>query len=246
LLYALGLQPAAVSTQIAPPESTARFYHELVLLTGVLANLGDDVRKLVAPEYGEIVIGKAAASTSSTMAQKVSNPIAAEQLCGLHVNVLAEHQKVLLTLISDFQRDLRWSSVMRSYSAIMVYAFQQLKTCLRLLKNMSVNAEACQVNFQKSASLLTAEVMHLALQDRGYSSSHAMVNAVLVPKAREKNCSLGQAIDYIISNDEVSDSYNLGQSWKAVPADLKELIDHPENYLGFASEIACEEANNSL
>ena len=134
LMSALNLQSACYATQITPPQSTARFYFELVLLSGVLGNLGEDVRLLQSSQFGEVI---SAGSSSSTMAHKKANPIAAENLCGMHVNVIAEFMKVALTLTSDLQRDLRWSSAMRSYPAVMVYGYQQLLTTERLLKSLA-------------------------------------------------------------------------------------------------------------
>src|SRR4030042_1459686 len=114
VLNYLALPVAQVSTQIAPPEDRARFYFELALLSGIMANLGDDVRLLQAPEFGEVWT---LSSGSSAMSHKENNPIIAENVAGMHVSVLAEFQKIEHTLISNLQRDLRWSNVMRSFTA---------------------------------------------------------------------------------------------------------------------------------
>ncbi len=245
LMAMLGLPPAGVSTQIAAPEANDRFYHELVLLSGTLANLGDDCRKLQAPEYGEVVMGSAVTSTSSTMAQKTGNPIAAEQSCGMHVDVICGALKTTLTLISDFQRDLRWSSVMRSYSEAMVYLYQQLNTALRLVKNLGINTERCRQNFAMSGNLVTAELLHLALQEQGLADSHGVVNKIIVPAARQRGGNLSEALDnYLIGTPEPDQA--LVVAWRQVNPKLKRLIATPEEYVGYAREIAEEEALNAL
>jgi len=68
------------------------------------------------------------------MPHKRANPVVAENNCGMHVDVMAEFMKVMMTLVSDLQRDLRWSCVMRSYSACMTYGYQQL-----------INTESCLI-----------------------------------------------------------------------------------------------------
>lgn len=234
----LGLKKARVSTQITPPESMARFYSEMVLLSGVLANLGEDVRILQSSQFGEVI---SASSTSSAMPHKKSNPIAAENVSGMHVSVLAEFQKVLGTLVSDLQRDLRGSSVMRSQSAVMVYTYQQLLTAERILETLKVDASRCRENFEVASKLVVAELLHLALQIEGLPNSHELVNKVIVPEAAKTGMNLTETMVVFVPKNQ-----DVGKYWDRVPCALKHILQYPERYIGSAVEMAWRELRDPL
>lgn len=241
LMNYLGLKPAEYSTQITPPQATARFYFELVLLSGVLGNLGEDIRILQSSQFGEII---SAGSSSSTMAHKKANPIAAENNCGMHVNITAEFMKVALTLVSDLQRDLRWSSVMRSFSAVMVYGYQQILTTKRLLDSLAIDPARIQKNFQKDSKLVMAELLHLCLQKKGFSDTHELVNKKIVPSAALSGLNLAYEMDRFINSP--ADNKKLRHIWKLTPTSSLDLLKHPEQYIGNAVELAKSEAENEL
>ncbi len=234
----LELPVAEVSTQIVPPEARARFYFELVLLSGALANLGEDVRILQSSQFGELI---SESSTSSTMSHKRGNPIAAENMAGMHETVRAEFGKVIGTLVSDLQRDLRNSSVLRSMPAIMVYVFQQLLTTERLLKTLGVDSSKCRENFEVSKFAVVAELLHLSLQRAGLSEAHEFVNQQVVPFATGKRVSLALAMDRF-----VKPTPEARECWRVVPEEIKLILSHPHEYLGYAVEIATAEAKNGL
>jgi len=238
LMEILGLPAAKISTQITPPEGMARFYFELVLLSGSLANLGEDVRILQASEFGEIM---SASSSSSTMAHKKGNPISAENVSGMHTTVQAEFHKIMANLVSDLQRDLRGSSPMRSYSAVMVYVFKQVETAIRLLKSLKVDRRCCQKNFGEAKYLVMAELLHLALQREGCPDTHSLINQTVVPKAVSHGTNLAAAMDLAFRGEAEFVRY-----WKSVPEHIKQLLVHPEQYIGDAVLIAEREAQNGL
>lgn len=240
LMDFLGLKPAGYTTQITPPQATARFYFELVLLTGVLGNLGEDVRILQSSPFGEII---SASASSSTMAHKKANPIAAEQDCGMHVNAIAEFNKVMLTLISDLQRDLRWSSVMRSFTAVSVYSFQQLLTTKRLLNSLAIDEARINENFRKEANLVMGELLHLALQRGGFPETHSLVNMTIVPAALKSGKTLD---DEVASYLKSCPDKKLKRIWRKIPKEIIHLLQHPEEYIGNAAELAMAEAENEL
>jgi len=240
LMGYLGMKPAEYSTQITPPQNTARFYFELVLLSGVLANLGEDVRILQSSQFGEII---SAGSSSSTMAHKKANPILAENICGMHVNITAEFMKVLLTLVSDLQRDLRWSSVMRSFSAAMVYSYQQITTTERLLNSLAVDEKRINENFNRESKLVMGELLHLCLQSQSYAGTHELVNKKIVPGAAISGANLPEEMDnYLLSNTDK----NLKRAWKLIPNNIVDLMKCPEKYIGNAIGLARKEFSNKL
>lgn len=240
LMDFLGLKPAEYSTQITPPQSAARFYFELTLLSGVLANLGEDVRILQSSQFGEII---SAGSSSSTMAHKKANPILAENVCGLHVNVMAEFTKIMLTLVSDLQRDLRWSSVMRSFSAVMVYGYQQITTAKKLLDSLAIDHDRISENFNREAKLVMAELLQLCLQKQGYAGAPELVNKKIVPAAAKSGNDLP---DEMMLYLDLEEDKKLKKAWNLIPANLLELMKRPEQYLGNAVELALTETENEL
>jgi len=240
LMLSLDLWPAQYSTQIAPPQPAARFYFELMLLSGVLGNLGEDVRILQSSQFGEIV---SVGSSSSTMAHKKANPIAAENNCGMHVNIIAEFMKIALTLESDLQRDLRWSSVMRSFSSVMVYGYQQLLTTERLLRSLSIDRQRIQENFDTEAKLVMGELLHLGLQSHGYAGTHALVNKKIVPAAALSGKNLAEQMDQFLS---LNHDKELEAIWKKTAGKFRFSLEQPNCYIGKAIELAQAEAENNL
>jgi len=240
LMEMLGLPAAEISTQITPPEGMARFYGELVLLSGILTNLGEDVRILQSSQFGEIT---SASSTLSTMSHKKANPISAENVAGMHIIIIAEYMKVLMTLVSDLQRDLRWSCVMRSFSAVAVYTYQQILTAEKTLKTIKVNRTMCCENFNKQANVVTAELLHLSLQREGLKDAHRFVNKTIVPLAEEQSFNLIDAMEAYLSNHR---NKKISKIWNKIGSDIKHYLLHPNEYTGDAVEISQREAKNIL
>ena len=236
-LQILGLPQAKISTQIVQPEDVARYYSELGLLSAALSNLGDDVRHLQASGIEEVT---SASSTSSTMAHKI-NPVAAENLDGMNVHVRCDVLKVIETTNSTLERDLRYSNVIRSYPSVMVFCYQQLKTADRLFKTFQVDQQRCLENLQRTGKLMVAELLHLSLQLAGYPQAHQFVNQKIVPQAKRSGRNLREEMEAFLLR---SRDKRLHRSWQEIPAETKEMLTYPANYLGSAIQTAREEADN--
>lgn len=233
VLRQLGL-PHLISTQITQPEPHARFYYEMVLMSGALSQFGNDIRHLQMSEVGEV---HTISSTSSAMSHKTGNPISAENVDGMFTTVRAEHLKVTETLVSTLQRDLTGSNVMRGFPAILVFTFQQLLTTERIFKSLKVDAERCRFNFDKSAKLVVSELLHLSLQLQGIPDAHKFVNEKIMPLAKASGNDLCTEMNEYVIN---SGDSKLIAAWEAVPHDVKHQLIHPETYLGDASKMAKE------
>jgi adenylosuccinate lyase len=236
-LMLLGLPGAMPATQITQPEGLVRFYGEITLLSAVLANLGDDVRHLQSSAIGEVT---SASSTSSTMSHKTANPIAAENMEGMHVSVRAAYLKVLESVPSTLQRDLRHSNVMRSHGEVLVYTFQQLQTAERLFRSFAVNETRCRENFDRNGKLVVAELLHLSLQSAGYPGAHHFVNTKVIPAARANGNTLDKEMDIIVRR---SRSKALRTAWAETSETVRHYLAHPEDYLGDAIATARTEAD---
>jgi len=217
-----------------------RFLNEIFLISQVFANLGDDIRHLQASAIREI---SSSSSTSSTMSHKGSNPVVAEQIDGMCISVRGEFLKVLESGNSTLQRDLRYSNVMRGYAAILVFTFKQLESATTVLDSLSVDETMCRENFSRSGRLVTAELLHLSLQENGFPDAHRFVNKVIVPRARESGNNLvGEMQCYLAEHT----NKKLGDAWSKVSLHIREVIEAPERYIGDAIEIADKEGRNFL
>lgn len=241
VLDRLFLKPAPISTQILPPEPLANFLFACCLLSASLGQFGRDCRHLMRSEIAEVVEAYEAKQVgSSTMGQK-RNPLNLENLEGMWLRILAEFYKVMLTLISEHQRDLVGSSVMRDFPIIVVNLQYQLDTLLRkpegdatFLSRLTVNPEACKRNFEQSAKFVLAEPLYIALLIAGYEGdAHELVNRTLVPLAQEKGILLIEALEIAAESDEAA-----AQALESMDPDTYKLLRSPEEYTGSARERA--------
>lgn len=259
VLEKLNLEPADISSQILPPEPLAYYLFSCLMLSSVLGKFGRDCRNLMRSEIDEIAEGYEEGQVgSSTMPQK-RNPINFENEEGTWLKLMAEFQKVLLTLITDHQRDLVASSLYRDFPAIVVDLVHQLETLLKedkkgipFLKRIRVNRKACERNFAQSAHLILAEPISIALQMYGYSGdAHKLVNEVAVPKAKQiAERRTGSLFDVICDLGEadlgVEDALLLKQALSNIPREICELLVSPREYTGLASQKARAIADKAL
>lgn len=243
VLRKLGLTPAAISTQIVPPEPLAYFLHALAMLSAAFGQLGRDCRHLMRPEIAEIAEDFEAGQVgSSTMAHK-RNPVNFEGLEGQWLRTKHEFGKVHEALISEHQRDLVCSCVARDFPIIVVNVTVQLDTLLRadqqgrpFLARLAVDPAACQRNFERSAHLVAAEPMYLALQMAGYpGDAHELVNRQAVPMAQADGRPLTAAVTRLMETDD-----ELAQAVSRIPPPVAQLLALPELYRGDASEQALQ------
>ncbi len=248
VLAKLGLKPAAISTQILPPEGHAYYLFSCVMMSAAFAQFGRDGRHLMRSEIGEIAEAFESGQVgSSTMAHK-RNPINFENLEGMFIKNLAEFSKVQQTLISEHQRDLVGSPVARDFPIIVVNLGQQLDTLLRRDKNgmpwlarITVNKEMLKRNFEMSANVILAEPLYIALQMAGYEGdAHELVNRKLVPIAK----SSGRPLIEVLTEYAESDGA-VAQALECIPNDVIELLRHPERYTGDAEERALAVASRA-
>ena len=238
----LGLTPAPISTQLTPPEPVAEYLFASVLLSATCGQLGRDARHLMRTEVGEIREEFAKGQVgSSTMAHK-RNPITFENLEGMWLRTKNEFGKVLDTLISEHQRDLVGSSVVRDFPIISINLAQQLETLTRkkdgktFLERLTVDSDALQKNLATHAEALMAEPLYIALQMSGYQGdAHELVNHTLMPRRTPGESLLGLARTYGESSDP-----ELREALKTIPKEVLRQLEEPTRYTGNAAKKALE------
>lgn len=244
VLEKVGLQPARISTQILPPEPLSYYLFSCLMLSAAFGQLGRDCRHLMRTEISEIREDFETTQVgSSTMAHK-RNPINFENMEGTFIRTKCEFGKVLEVLISDHQRDLVGSSVMRDFPIIVVNLVQQMTTFLRSGKTdkrpffdrVTIDPEACQRNFGMQSGVILAEPIYIALQMGGYEGdAHDVVNHRAMPIAQNKGVSLMSAVRELAAED-----HDIGRALSAIPQEVRVLLEQPESYTGLSSRKALE------
>lgn len=226
----LDLNPSGITTQILQPNSLARFLHEHVLLSGSLAQLSRDCRHLqrteiaeVAEEFGSDQVG------SSTMAHK-RNPIAFENTEGSFWIVVAEYQKVLYCLISEHQRDLIGSTVMRDLPIIVIRTQYQVERMSKVISKITIDKKSLKRNFDQSKELIMAEPLYLILQLCGYQGdAHNLVNHTLIPRAKNSGRPLSEELIKLSLEDQ-----DIEKIISQIPKEMFDLLYDPYEYIGKA------------
>ncbi len=262
VLEKVGLKSGPISTQILQPEPLANFLYACALLSASFGQFGRDCRNLMRSEIAEVHEEYEAGQTgSSTMAHK-RNPLNFEQLEGMWHSTKYELAKVLDMLLSEHQRDLVGSSVMRNFPIILVNLQCQMNVLLRpnkagtpFLSRISVDEQACQRNFNASAKVVLAEPLYIALLMAGYEGdAHALVNEVLIPRAQKNGKSLLEEFGYLAG--KVSSRNAKGQpvkdedqsaleAYRRMPEEIAHLLDSPRSYTGSATEQALKIADQA-
>lgn len=247
VLQKLGLDPAPISTQLTPPEPVAEYLFACTLLSATFAQLGRDCRHLMRSEIAEVREEFAKGQVgSSTMAHK-RNPITFENLEGMWLRTKNEFGKVMDNLISEHQRDLVGSSVVRDFPIITINLAQQLETLTRtkdgktFLQRITVDTESLNRNMSKYAHLLMAEPLYIALQIAGYrGDAHELVNHHLVPNTGQ-NGLLETALAYAEQKGQEA----LKKALQGIPKDVLDSLRDPKAYIGNAARKAAEIENRA-
>jgi adenylosuccinate lyase len=184
-LAKLGLEPCTHSTQIVPAENMTNLLYALTINSGVMAQIGEDMRNLQRTEIAEV--GEKFGNTqsgSSAMGQK-ENPISFENVAGTHRKVLSELFNAMQNLTSDHQRDLRDSVSMRYYGAIPAMVARSAKTLTKALSKLDVNTPNMQRNLYLTDGAIAAEALQVILRDRGVVDAHNIAKRV-AKEAKQK------------------------------------------------------------
>lgn len=243
VLAKLGLKPARISTQILAPERLADYLFACNLLSATLGQFGRDCRHLMRSEIGELTesfeVGQVG---SSTMAHK-RNPINFENLEGMWIRTKNEFGKIQDILISEHQRDLVNSSVLRDLPIIPINVQNQLNTLLRekdgksFLRRIKIDTTRLKKNFEMNDKFIMAEPIYLALQLYGYQGdAHHLVNHTLIPEAKKNYTGLMEALE----NKSNNENKELHKVFNRIPVEIRNLLYNPEDYTGYAYQKAME------
>lgn len=220
LLANLDLQPAPYSTQIVPPENMIRVIDEIKTMSGILANLGNDMRNLQRSEIAEVREKFEEGQTgSSTMAHK-RNPWNFENVVSLNKQVLAQALNASQNLSSDHQRDLTDSANSRFYVLAVAILCNMLSRLDRIMGKLEVDEVNMHRNLTASAGAIAAEPLYLLFEKYGHTEAHEKSKA-LAHYAMADDTPL---VDVILSDEEAK-AY-----WDKFSDNEKQIIHQPEKY----------------
>ena len=162
----LGLSRSQTTTQIEHYDNQAAFCDSLKRINTILIDLDRDIWTYISMDYFKQKIKKGEVG-SSTMPHKV-NPIDFENSEGnLGVaNAVLEHLAAKLP-ISRLQRDLTDSTVTRNIGVPVAHTLIGLKSMLRGLNKLILNAEVIQADLQRNWAVV-AEAIQTVLRRQNY------------------------------------------------------------------------------
>ncbi|MBU2109710.1 adenylosuccinate lyase [Patescibacteria group bacterium] len=228
VLAELGLEPAEHSTQIVPPEALTRFFCEVTIITGVLANLADDMRHLQRTEIGEVGEEFEEAQVgSSTMPQK-RNPINFENAKSCWKIVAPRIVTVFMDQISEHQRDLTNSASARTYGEIVAYVVSTAKRLTRTMRKLTVDRANLERNLAMQKGLVVAEPLYIILAALGHPDAHEKARTLTLQAQRE-----ARPLEEIVVGDAEMKDY-LGK----MTSYQRQILSNPFLYTGIAAKKA--------
>lgn len=194
VLALLNIRPAAISTQIVPPEPVSDLVHAIISSFSVLANFCDDMRHLQRSEISEVMERMAAEQVSSSTMPHKKNPVGFENVKSLWKKFMPYIVTMHLDQISEHQRDLTNSASQR-YTQELFVAFDY---CVRRLtsisKRLEVDRERMRENIMRGIDNIIAEPLYILLSYYGHPDAHEYVRRKSI-QAYEENKSLTELVE---------------------------------------------------
>jgi adenylosuccinate lyase len=214
----LGLSRSKTTTQIEHYDNLAAFCDNLKRINTILIDLDRDIWSYISMNYFKQKIKKGEVG-SSTMPHKV-NPIDFENSEGnLGIaNALLEHLAAKLP-ISRLQRDLTDSTVTRNIGVPMAHTLIGLKSMLRGLNKLILNADVIQADLQKNWAVV-AEAIQTVLRRENYPEPYEALKTL----TRTHTTVNQKAIAEFIETLDIS---------RSVKDELLKIT--PENYTGICN-----------
>jgi adenylosuccinate lyase len=170
----LGLEPAAVASQIIQRDRHAELLSALAITAASLEKFALEIRGLQKTEIGELEEPFAKGQKGSSAMPHKRNPIGCEQVVGLARLIRANCQAAFENIALWHERDISHSSVERVILPDSFIALDHmLRRFTRIVRDLVVNADRMRENLERSRGVVFSGSVLLELARRGVSREQA-------------------------------------------------------------------------
>lgn len=228
-ISSLGLKPNNYTTQIESHDWQIELYGTLAHIGMILHNLATDFWTYISLGYFQQNLAKQGSTGSSTMPHKI-NPIRFENAeANLEISnaLLATLQSTLAT--TRLQRDLTDSSTQRNIGVALAHSLLAIKNLAAGISGLDPNPTQLAKDLEMNWEVL-GEAIQQSMRLAGINGQEGMEE----PYEKLKALTRGRKVDAEVIRDFIRQSQ--------LPSALAERLESltPENYLGYASELAKE------
>lgn len=219
-ILSLGLTPNPYTTQIEPHDTIAEYSDALKRFNAVLIDLTADMWRYIALDYFKQQVNEQETG-SSTMPHKI-NPIDFENAEGnLHLanSLLACFSRTLTQ--SRWQRDLRDSTILRNLGVALAHSLIAYQSLEAGLKKIAVHEQRLKEDLNQHWEILS-EAIQTLLRKEGVPLPYERLKALSRGKTWNQATLLALAEQLDVS--------------ETIKKQICQLT--PENYLGYAIELA--------
>lgn len=228
VLAVLGLQPAAISTQIVPPEPVCDLIHAVISSFSVLANFCDDMRHLQRSEIAEVRERVDAKQVGSSTMPHKRNPVGFEGVKSLWKRFMPQIVTAHLDQVSEHQRDLTNSASQRYIPELLVIFDHCVRRLTRISERLEVDRERMRANFELAADTIIAEPLYILLSYYGHPDAHEYVR-----KKTAQAYETGRSLKELIEADDSVRIY-----LDRFTSEQRKRVFEAEQYRGIAAEKA--------
>jgi adenylosuccinate lyase len=223
----LGLEPAAVASQVVQRDRHAEVLFALALIASGMEKIAKEIRNLQRTEIMEVAEPFAAKQVgSSTMPQK-RNPHKCERVCSLARLVRSNVSVAMENIALEHERDLTNSANERFiFPESFILTDYILREMNAILGGLEFFPQNISRNLEMSGGAVMAERVMIALTEKGMGRQEA--HELVRTAAREAFGKGRGLLDVLAENKAVSSKFNKGE--------LEKLFD-ASTYIGDAPKI---------
>ena len=213
----LGLQPAAVSSQVLQRDRHAQFVTTLALVAASLEKFATEIRGLQRTEIHEVAEAFPEGQPGSSSMPHKRNPELSERVCGL-ARLMRGHAVTALENVALWgERDISHSSAERVILPDSCLALDYILDLFAgVIRNLSVYPERMRQNMESTGGVVFSQRVMLAMVEKGASREDAYAAA---HRLAMRSSDEGKDFRELVRSDpDIAD--------RLAPAELDELFDY--------------------
>lgn len=173
-LAELGLEPAAITTQVVARDRHAAYLCQLALSGAVLERLATNLRHLQRTEVGEVKEPFGARQKGSSAMPHKRNPVRLEQVCGLSRVLRGLMVAGMEDVALWHERDISHSAVERIALPDATMALgHMLRTMTQVVAGLEVDTETMAANLERRGAVARSQQVLLRLLGKGMAREDA-------------------------------------------------------------------------